>query len=191
MVFFVVCLLALGFSFFFGLMTGLSGRPTVAGVAASTSPTAVAAGPSEAEVAPGAETSPETRTEPEVGGESAGPGEPTPPAVLQAFEDRASEPTPTATAARRPVAASSAPPAAPGVWIQVASLVSRPEADALAARLSRHGYRSQIAAAQSPKGKVFRVRVGPYRSEEDATRAAERLRKQEKIRQTWVVREGR
>jgi cell division protein FtsN len=37
----------------------------------------------------------------------------------------------------------------------------------------------------------MRVRVGPYRTTEDARRAAEKLRKQEKIQNPWVVSEGK
>ena len=49
---------------------------------------------------------------------------------------------------------------------------------------------AQVVAASGPRGRVFRVRVGPFRSEEEAGRTAERLRRQEQITQTWIVREG-
>jgi cell division septation protein DedD len=182
MAFFVFCLLALGLSFFFGLMTGLSEK----------TPAAAAAG-SEA-LAPGSPTPPAV---PEAGvgadrlaanaaekGEDAGPV-PTPPATLQTFEDRIpAEPTPS------PAPPPPKPLSAEGVWIQVASLTSRPEADALAAKLSARGYHAQVATAPGPKGRVFRVRVGPYRSEEEAGKTAQRLRQKDGISQTWIVREG-
>lgn len=187
MVFFVLCLLGLGLSFFFGLMTGLSGRP------------AESAPSREAAPAPGAREGPpdtattalESRLASQAPRETPSPAaEPTAPAVLQAFEDSAAgEPTPSSAPSRRAAAAPMR--AASGVFIQVASLSSRGEADALSGRLSRHGYRARIAEAQTPKGRVFRVRVGPYPSEEEAARAAEGLRRREKIRQTWLVREGR
>jgi len=190
MAFFVVCLLALGLSFFFGLMTGLSGRPpgpprTAEAAAAPTPGPQPAA---ERDGTPAASPS-QTRLAAEIAPDTAAPAEePTAPAVLQAFEDRgSSEPTPAPAAARRAPAA--AAPGAPGIWIQVASLASRGEAEALAGRLSRRGHRAQIAEAQTPRGRVFRVRVGPYRTEQEATRAAERLRQAEKIPQTWIVRE--
>lgn len=192
MVFFVVCLLALGLSFFFGLMTGLSGRQAASSLAPGAAPTPIPAAREEAaarEAPPKAASGPsETRLPPQSAPEAASPAaEPTAPAVLQAFEDgAASEPTQAPAAAGRAVASP-----ASGLFVQVASLASRGEAEALSGRLSRHGYRAQIAEAQTPKGRVFRVRVGPYRSEEEAARVAERLRRGEKIRQTWVVRDGR
>lgn len=191
MAFFVVCLLALGLSFFFGLMTGLSGRapgpPRAAEAAAA--PTAAPEQAAERAGTPAAAGPSRTRLAPETAPEAAVPAEaPTPPAVLQAFEDRGpSEPTPAAAPGRRAPAA--AAPAAPGIWIQVASLASRGEAESLAGRLSRRGHHAQIAEAQTSRGRVFRVRVGPYRTEPEATRAAERLRQAEKISQTWIVRE--
>jgi cell division protein FtsN len=64
---------------------------------------------------------------------------------------------------------------------------SKGEADALAARLTKRGYHAVIAP---DKGRL-RVRVGPFRTTEDARRAAERLRKQEKFKSPWVVFEGK
>lgn len=196
MAFFVLCLLALGLSFFFGLMAGLSNRgegdptraPAEVPAASSTprekepaasSPAPAPAGPAEA---PPSQT---TIRDPDAG------SAPTPPAVLQAFEDRgAEEPTPApAPAATR--AAAPAAPAAAGIWVQVASLSARGEADSLAGRLSRHGFHAQIAPAQGQRGeKLYRVRVGPYRTEEEARRKAEALRRDEKIAQPWIVRDG-
>jgi len=191
MAFFVVCLLALGLSFFFGLMTGLSGRspgpPRAAEIAAT--PTAAPEQAAEPDGTPAAARPSQTRLASEIAPDTAASAEePTPPAVLQAFEDRgASEPTPAPAAPRR--APSAASPGPPGIWIQVASLASRAEAEVLAARLSRRGHHAQIAEAQTPRGRVFRVRVGPYRTEPEAARAADRLRQAEKIPQTWIVRE--
>jgi cell division septation protein DedD len=183
MLFFVVCLFGLGLSFFFGLMTGLSGHPEVPVATGQPAPTReAAAAPTPAEAADEGEVPAPS----EAGGQAPAipEAEATPPATLQAFEDRIpSEPTPPS-----PAPAGRAP--AESVWVQVASLTSRPEADALAGRLSRRGYHAQIATASGPKGRVFRVRVGPYRSDEEAGRMAERLRRQERIPQTWIVREG-
>jgi cell division septation protein DedD len=64
---------------------------------------------------------------------------------------------------------------------------SRAEADALSVRLGKHGYHAVVA----PEKGRLRVRVGPYRTTEDARRAAERLRKQENIKSPWVVFEGK
>jgi cell division septation protein DedD len=180
MAFFVVCLVALGLSFFFGLMTGLSERTPAAARSEAPPPES----PAPAAI-PGAGIADDRLAANAVEKEAdAGPVA-TPPATLQTFEDRIpSDPTPS-PAPPPPRAAS-----AEGIWIQVASLTSRPDADALAARLSGRGYHAQVATASGPKGRVFRVRVGPYRSEEEAGRTAERLRQKDGISQTWIVREG-
>src|SRR5215831_6916675 len=100
MIFFVLCLLALGLSFFFGLMAGLTGRTAPAGgrVAAAVPMTAPAAVPTETPEASASDAPSETRIAGET--ESRPPvNAPTAPAVLQAFEDRgAEEPTPAPTA---------------------------------------------------------------------------------------------
>ncbi len=189
MAFFLVCLLALGLSFCFGLMAGLSRRPVTPGKGPDdTSAPVTPQGVAEVAVATPA---PQSETRLAAGDSGAGSPEPTAPAVLQTFEDRESEPTLPPAPARRSVSGASSLPTLSGFWVQVASLASRGEADALADRLSRHGFHAQVAAAQGPKGKVFRIRVGPYSTREDATRAGERLRRQEKIGQPWVVPEGR
>jgi cell division septation protein DedD len=192
MAFFVVCLLALGLSFFFGLMTGLSGRAKGSGptAPAAVTPT-VPSGQSAA--APG-QQGPPSATPGEsdrLGGVAEPTAEPTAPTVLRAFEDRPEAPTPAVAPSpgKNPTPGLVAS-AAGNTWVQVASLTSREEADALIRRLSRAGYRVHLAVAQTPNGRLFRVRVGPYRSEEEAERAAEKLQRKEKFRQTWIVREG-
>ena len=64
--------------------------------------------------------------------------------------------------------------------------------DILRDRLTRRGFRSQVLTASGPKGKgkVYRVRVGPYRSEDDAERAATKLARQENVKSPWVVPDG-
>jgi len=133
------------------------------------------------------------------------PAEPTPPATLQTFQDGSSDQAegesspiaeasggsgPAGTVARPPAAG--APAAAGKFWVQVASLSSREEAGTLSTRLTRHGFRSQVLTASGPKGKgkVYRVRVGPYRSEDDAERAATKLARQENVKSPWVVPDG-
>ncbi len=204
---FLALLVALGVAFFFGLMAGASGRSGSAPAASNATrpdaemaewvppvetavPTAVApSGPlgSRTELGPGAfQTTP-------------GPGEAPVPTTLHPFEDAsAEEASPIASASEgrgpapgRPVPA---PAGGPGerFWVQVASLSSRDEAGALSTRLARRGFRSQVLTAAGPKGKgrVFRVRVGPYGSEDDANRAAAKLTKQENLKSPWVVPDG-
>ena len=219
---FVALLLALGLAYFFGLMTGLSGREArAAGMTArSESPEPTPAAAAEPPVPPvetgvpvaalrGAAASAVTPP----------PAEPTVPATLSTFEDSAeseSAPTPVpgsrttvvGAPASAPAAASkAAPPAHPAgspsaasapahaaagkVWIQAASLSSADEAHALGARLSKHGFHAVVQSGSGPKGKVYRVRVGPYRSEEEASKAVTKLSRQEKIREPWIVPDGK
>jgi len=204
---FLALLVALAVAFFFGLMAGASGRSGTAPVASSSAraeaeiaemmppvetavPTAVVpAGPlgSRTELGPGAfQVTP-------------GPGEPPVPTTLHPFEDASAEeasPIASASEGRGPVARKPvpAPAGADGgrFWVQVASLSSKDEAGALSTRLARRGFRSQVLTAAGPKGKgrVFRVRVGPYGSEDDANRAAAKLTKQENLKSPWVVPDG-
>ncbi len=215
---FVALLLALGLAYFFGLMTGLSGREARAAEAPPRrevpEPTAVAGtdlavppvetGLPVAALRGGA--APSAATPP--------PAEPTVPATLSTFEDSAeSESAPVTPGSRTTVvgapssgpgdaAPKPAPPARPAasvpshaaggkVWIQAASLSSADEAHALGARLLKHGFHAVVQSGAGPKGKVYRVRVGPYRSEEEASKAVARLSRQEKIREPWIVPEGK
>jgi len=45
--------------------------------------------------------------------------------------------------------------------------------------------------APKGRGRVYRVRVGPYPSEDAAGRAAGKLNKQERIASPWVVPDGK
>ena len=189
---FVGLLLALGLAFFFGLMTGLSGRGRETGPhAAPESAEARAIEPTPAE-APGRGQAADRETPVAIAA-----AEPTAPPTLQTFEDGEAEdalppvpvtakpvgaaPPPKPTAAPKPAAA------AGRVWVQVAAVSNRAEADALSARLAKRGYRAAIV---TDKGRL-KVRVGPYRTTEEARAAAEALRKQEKIKSPWVVFEGK
>jgi cell division protein FtsN len=191
---FVGLLLSLGLAFFFGLMTGLSGRERAHAAPAMTPTEGAPAATSETlppveTAAPMGSAARAPRRDESAGGSATG-AEPTPPPTLQAFEDGTAEeaaapPRPAATA--RPGAPARAPVPAGRIWVQVASLSSRTEAEGVSARLSKRGYHTQVV---SEKGRL-RVRVGPYRTTEDARRAAEKLRKQEKIKSPWVVSEGK
>jgi cell division septation protein DedD len=194
---FVGLLLSLGLAFFFGLMTGLSGREgSRAGPA--TTPTAGAPAAAAPEAMPPVETavplvsaSRAPRRDEAPAGSVAG-AEPTPPPTLQTFEDGTAEeaaalPPPHPAATARPSAAAKAPAPGGRIWVQVASLSNRTEAEVISVRLSKRGYHTQVV---SDRGRL-RVRVGPYRTTEDARRVAERLRRQEKIKSPWVVSEGK
>lgn len=181
-------LLALCVAFLLGLMAGMSGRDAAVEVGEP---------PAVSEAIPLAETGVPLPT-------SSGPSrtvlvrriatpvpaEPTTPATLQTFEDGTAD----EGAAKAPAAAPKVrgpAPASGRIWVQAASLQSRDEAHALTARLSKHGFHAVILAASGPKGRLYRVRVGPYRTDDEAARAVSRLAKQEKIREPWIVPEGK
>jgi len=187
---FVGVLLALGVAYFLGVMTGLAGREPEE---------AVAAAPAEATAAsrdtfprpvlgvqPGARPRERVLLPPDAGGGRAegasGTGGRAAPRSVQLFEDRAEgEGSGDSSPAGRPQTASAA-----GFWVQVISLSSEREALSRSSRLSSRGYRATVSPASGPRGTVYRVRVGPYRTREEAARAAERLSVEEKA-ETWIV----
>jgi cell division septation protein DedD len=214
---FVALLISLGLAFYFGLMSGLTGRGAAPGddaggkIADAGGVSAAAAGEDAEGALPPIETAVPTAAVPGgplgsrtllAGGAPTTPVplEPTAPATLQTFQDGTADEVETAPVADAPGAAApaDAKPAAPAAaaagkfWVQVASLTSREEAGSLSTRLTRRGFRSQVLTAAGPrgKGKVYRVRVGPYRSEDDAERAATKLARQEHVKSPWVVPDG-
>ncbi|HEY3202779.1 MAG TPA: SPOR domain-containing protein [Thermoanaerobaculia bacterium] len=191
---FVGLLLSLGLAFFFGLMAGFAGRerpPRAAQVAAvaeksssvegmppveTAVPTAASSGPSRTELAAGRTPAMSASTEATI------------PSALRPFEDGTTE----EALALTPMPKGKGPVSGGGAyWVQVASLASHEEANAISRRLSKHGFHTQVVTASGPKGRLFRIRTGPYRSEEEASRAASWLSRQEKIKQPWVVPEGK
>ena len=207
-------LVALGLAFFFGLMAGYAGRdrPETGREATSSDPGRSV--PAASEVPPPIETGvvPKEGTKAEIAAATTPtPAEPTAPATLHPFEDAAEDDEagpPPASGSRTTIAGApgeaarsratnpAAPPHNAGaagdhVWIQAASLSSRDEANALGARLSRHGFHAVVVSGSGPRGKVYRVRVGPYRNEEEASHAVTKLSRQEKIREPWIVPEGK
>jgi cell division septation protein DedD len=102
---------------------------------------------------------------------------------------KVTSPAPGAT----PPPAASAPPAAAatdtvrdGYAVQVAAVNARSEADSIAKRLSAKGYSAYV---EDPRGtqKMFRVRVGTFKSRSDAQTVADKLKKEEKFK-PWVTR---
>jgi DedD protein len=192
MLLFICLLLALGVAYFLGVMTGLAGRSTES-VTGAVAPTALPVSePTEPPVAVAAvRPTPERRRtlQPAVAFPKPVLGtEPTTP-TLQLFEDRG-EVAPTAPP--RAAKATPVPAAAPSgeFWVQVVSVSSEKEARAVSQRLSRRGHHVSVSPAPGPKGTVYRVRAGPFRSREQAGKVAERLSLEEKV-QTWIVPAGK
>ncbi len=78
-------------------------------------------------------------------------------------------------------------PKGTGFVVQVASLKSRGEADAIAKRLSSKGFPSFVTTPGSSGPKVFRVRVGKYPDRREAETVARKLEKEEQFK-PWITR---
>ena len=75
-----------------------------------------------------------------------------------------------------------APSGAANFMLQAGAMKSRGTADALRKRLDRGGYKAMVIRATSPNsGEVFRVRVGPFGSREEAMKAMKAIRDGMKI----------
>ena len=181
---FVGLLAALALAYFFGLMTGLSGNATPETVAAAL-PTPAA------EEAPAAAASTGDRAAFPIPVTAAAPPSSAAPSTVQVFED--GEGGAPARPSPRSPAASAAPasrtPSAGSFRVQVISVSSRSEAEAEAKKLSRSGFSARVEPGSGAKGPVFRVRVGPFASREEAVRAKERLAAEGR-RDTWIVPAG-
>ena len=123
----------------------------------------------------------------------------TAPPELHMFEDEGGTPPPAGKPS--PAHPHTAKPAAPAAaasaaasnafWVQVMSASSSKEATARRDRLSQHGFPSAVVPGEGPGGsRVYRVRVGPYKTREDADRAAAKLKSREKL-EPWVVPPGK
>ncbi|MGE0704407.1 MAG: SPOR domain-containing protein [Vicinamibacterales bacterium] len=115
------------------------------------------------------------------------------PAQAQRAQRTAAPPRPApAAAAAVPAAATTQAAApsrpAPGDWtVQVAALNARPEAEAVAKRLADKGYSAYVVTPGNGGPAVFRVRIGPFRTRNDADNMAARLEKEEQFK-PWVTR---
>jgi cell division septation protein DedD len=185
---FVVLVIALAGSYFLGLLTGLSGRQRRAletAAAATPSPEPAFPAPVLGVPARGVATrrtpTPRPTEKPTA---AATPG-------LQLFEDR-----PSSEATRPPAAAKTAPTKAPvrsgeasGFWVQVESLSSKDQAETRRRGLAGAGFTAAVVPGSGPKGAVYRVRVGPYATREEADRTAAKLAAKAKVK-PWVVPPG-
>ena len=190
---FAAFLAALAGAYFLGLMSGLAGRQTAAPPAGQ-AVQAVAAAPVPTEPAREGQSTPPPFATPALArksapAEGAARSQPLPERTIQLFEDEAAtEPTPTSAPAPR-AAAPAAPATATGFWVQVISTSSEREAKARAAALSTRGYPAAVSTAPGQKFTLYRVRVGPFGSREEALKASDRLTREEKLR-TWIVPPG-
>ncbi len=95
--------------------------------------------------------------------------------------------TKPAAAPREPAKAEVREAAKPArFYVQVLSTSSRSEAGRWRERLAAKKYKAAVSSVETKKGKLFRVRVGPYTDREQAKRIAAKISTEEK-RQAWVA----
>jgi cell division septation protein DedD len=111
--------------------------------------------------------------------------EPVTPAPVPAVAEPKVQAPPEVTRAAK--AADPGEPTGNGFVVQVASLRSRDEADAIARRLSSKGFPSFVTTPGSSGPRVFRVRVGKYGDRREAETVARRLEKEEQFK-PWITR---
>jgi DedD protein len=114
-----------------------------------------------------------------------------PPAAASRTSPPAQSTAPAAASGSNAPAAAAAGPVGrpvPGEWaVQVAALNARPEAEAVAKRLSSKGYAAYVVTPGDGTPSVFRVRIGPFRTRREADSTAAKLEKEEQIK-PWVTR---
>jgi cell division septation protein DedD len=183
---FVGLLAVLGASYFFGLMTGLSGRETTETAQNAELPTPTA--PPAAGAGGGADENLAFPI-PVTAARGAGGRPPSAPTgTIHAFEDgEGGGPQPSPGGRVTPAVPAKA--ASGGFRVQVLSVSSRADAEAEAARLSRSGLAARVEPGSGPRGTVYRVRVGPFSTREEAEQASRRLSSQGR-RDTWIVPPG-
>ncbi len=212
---FVALLGALAAAYAFGLMTGLSGHgradavaaaETTPGASAIATPVAAAVTPDTLEIPKAVRGIAPSRTTLHGGGPSS--AAPTPVSVaagpapspgIQLFDEGPDRARPTPVAPPRktrtprstpnPAVAAHAP-ASGSFWVQALSAASEKEARTRRDRLVSHGFAAAVSSGAGPNGKVYRVRVGPFKTKEEAERSAARLKTKEKL-QPWIVPPGK
>jgi cell division protein FtsN len=194
--FFVFLLAALAGAYFLGVATGVSGRPNrasdVAAVATSPpaepTPEATPRPPRQAQAPAKAVLTPpaEARTAPP----AIAAREPATSPAIQFFEDETTPGVTPGAATETKKAAAAPGPASSGFWIQVLSSTSETEAKNRRMALASKGYRAAVSPAHGARGPtLYRVRVGPYASKEEAAKASGVIERKEKVH-TWIVPPG-
>jgi len=194
--FFLVLLVALGLSFFFGMKTGAAARrgPDPVSALAAQSDIAV---PTVAPEAEAGERPVPAPTEAPLGFEPA--AEPTRPAE-KAEPPAREEPAPVVKElapppAEKPAEPAKAVPKEPAAkergpfWVQILVTKSAEKADELAKKLKADGFRPDVSLVPGKKG-LFRVRIGSYPDRPKAEAAARTLEKSGKLQAKPIVLPG-
>jgi cell division septation protein DedD len=128
----------------------------------------------------------------EIAGEPARPGAapPGPKSSTKPAATPAAKPAARASAPKAEPEAGEAPPASPkagaGFYVQVISTTSKPEATRWKEKLSSKKYKPALSAVDSSKGKMYRIRLGPYSDKEQARKLAAKI-SAEFHRAAWVA----
>lgn len=111
---------------------------------------------------------------------------PAPPVPVPAPKSTPAAAPPADVPVTAPNTAAPAPPVRSGYAVQVAAVRARNEADPFVKRLTAKGYDVYVEA---PKGnqKMFRVRIGSFKTRREAQRLANKLQREEKLK-PWVTR---
>ncbi|HEV2064206.1 MAG TPA: SPOR domain-containing protein, partial [Thermoanaerobaculia bacterium] len=64
------------------------------------------------------------------------------------------------------------------------------QAEARRRGLAAAGFKAAVVPGSGPRGPIFRVRVGPYATREEAERAKESLARKAKVANPWIVPPG-
>lgn len=92
------------------------------------------------------------------------------------------DPSPEPMRKKKEKAPAVAQPVKGKFMLQAGAMKSRATADALRKRLDRRGYKATVARATTrTQGEVYRVRVGPFGTRDEATRAMKSIRNEMKI----------
>ncbi len=167
--------LALVCSLFFGLGYSMGKKSTPA------SPTAAAAAPSsslftsdERKPSPDSAASPEpasTASKPSL--QVVQPMDPDSPAAPASGSPRPTPRSSPAPDAPTALPAPTAVPPAPEIFVQIAAVSRREDADTLLSALTKRGYTGLVR--QAPQDKLLHIQVGPFPSKKDAETMRQRL----------------
>ena len=92
------------------------------------------------------------------------------------------DPSPEPMGKRRAKAKVVAPPVEAKFMLQAGAMKTRETAEALRKRLDRRGYKAKVIHASTPThGEVYRVRVGPFGSRDEAMKVMKSIRTDMKI----------
>ncbi len=109
------------------------------------------------------------------------------PAVPPAAPPARAEETPAATSTTTRTARASEPSVPKGsVVIQVFSSPDKAQADRIRGQLAGGGYSAYLSPVEKAGHTMYRVRLGPFGSRDDAQKVAEKVRKGYKL-DTWVT----